>query len=52
VIGFLVWSVAMGFLASEVWLRRARVFRWQGMGMRADVERLNDMARVCITTQQ
>ncbi|HTD50923.1 MAG TPA: hypothetical protein VK771_10005 [Acidimicrobiia bacterium] len=46
---FLAWSVVIGFVASEVWRRRARLFNRHGMGMHADVERLYQLARVCVS---
>jgi hypothetical protein len=48
-IWFLAWSVVIGFVASEIWRRRARLFSRQYMGMHADVERLYELPRVCVT---
>ena len=45
-IALLVWSVAVVVIAITIWRRRAQLVSTRGMGVRADLMRLNEVPRV------
>jgi hypothetical protein len=48
-IALLVWSVAAVVIAITIWRRRAQLVSTRGMGVRADLMRLNEVPRVRVT---